>query len=119
MCEFCTKHGEGKKWYLQMRNYAVELLHERRSARQVQCVGSETRLEWTNRFWQGFIMPAMSTVTSGTEAVAFASQSSPSSGAAILPPNNSLEPTRPAPGFVPARRWMWRENGSGAWWTLR
>ena len=22
MCEFCTEHGEGKKWYLQMKNYA-------------------------------------------------------------------------------------------------
>ena len=26
MCEFCTKHGEGKKWYLQMRNYSREWL---------------------------------------------------------------------------------------------
>ena len=22
MCEFCTKHVEGQKWYLQMKNYA-------------------------------------------------------------------------------------------------
>lgn len=28
MCEFCTEHGEGKKWYLEMKNYADELLHE-------------------------------------------------------------------------------------------
>lgn len=27
MCEFCTKHGEGKKWYLQMKNYSEELLN--------------------------------------------------------------------------------------------
>lgn len=27
MCEFCTEHGEGKKWYLEMKNYADELLH--------------------------------------------------------------------------------------------
>jgi NAD-dependent dihydropyrimidine dehydrogenase PreA subunit len=25
MCEFCTKHGDGKKWYLQAKNYAEEL----------------------------------------------------------------------------------------------
>ena len=28
MCEFCTEHGEGKKWYLQMKNYSKELEHE-------------------------------------------------------------------------------------------
>lgn len=27
MCEFCTKHGEGKIWYLQMKNYSEELLN--------------------------------------------------------------------------------------------
>jgi len=26
MCEFCHKHGEGEKWYLQAKNYAEELL---------------------------------------------------------------------------------------------
>jgi ferredoxin len=26
MCEFCTEHGEGKAWYLTMRNYSQELL---------------------------------------------------------------------------------------------
>lgn len=25
MCEFCTKHGEGKKWYLQAKNYGLDL----------------------------------------------------------------------------------------------
>lgn len=25
MCEFCTRHGEGKKWYEVMRNYSAEL----------------------------------------------------------------------------------------------
>ncbi|MBN1192875.1 MAG: 4Fe-4S binding protein [Coriobacteriia bacterium] len=25
MCEFCTQHGDGKKWYLQAENYAVDL----------------------------------------------------------------------------------------------
>lgn len=28
MCEFCTQHGEGKKWYLNARNYATELVNE-------------------------------------------------------------------------------------------
>ncbi|MBM4326659.1 MAG: 4Fe-4S dicluster domain-containing protein [Deltaproteobacteria bacterium] len=26
MCEFCHKHGEGKRWYLEMKNYSRELL---------------------------------------------------------------------------------------------
>ncbi len=25
MCEFCHQHGEGKKWYLQAKNYSLEL----------------------------------------------------------------------------------------------
>jgi len=29
MCEFCTQHGEGQKWYLVMRNYARELLAQK------------------------------------------------------------------------------------------
>lgn len=28
MCEFCHKHGEGKKWYLQAENYAEDLLSD-------------------------------------------------------------------------------------------
>jgi len=28
MCEFCLKHGEGKKWYLEASNYAEELLSD-------------------------------------------------------------------------------------------
>jgi ferredoxin len=28
MCEFCIKHGEGKKWYEVMENYSQELLHQ-------------------------------------------------------------------------------------------
>ena len=30
MCEFCTQHGEGKKWYLQAKNYAEDLLSDTR-----------------------------------------------------------------------------------------
>ncbi len=25
MCEFCDKHGEGKKWYLRAENYSRDL----------------------------------------------------------------------------------------------
>jgi hypothetical protein len=28
MCEFWTAHGEGQKWYLQMKNYADEFTHQ-------------------------------------------------------------------------------------------
>ncbi len=75
MCEFCTKHGEGKKWYLEMKNYADDLLHEQLSAKQAQSTGSETRLEWANRFWQGFVMPAVTGVMPAAEAAPFAAQS--------------------------------------------
>jgi NAD-dependent dihydropyrimidine dehydrogenase PreA subunit len=29
MCEFCTEHGEGKKWYLVMKNYSRELFAQK------------------------------------------------------------------------------------------
>jgi NAD-dependent dihydropyrimidine dehydrogenase PreA subunit len=63
MCEFCTEHGEGKKWYLQMKNYAEELLHEQLTHTQKEIIDANTRLEWNNRFWQGFVMPAMGKVS--------------------------------------------------------
>jgi Pyruvate/2-oxoacid:ferredoxin oxidoreductase delta subunit len=28
MCEFCVKHGEGEKWYLQAKNYSDDLLSD-------------------------------------------------------------------------------------------
>lgn len=36
MCEFCTRHGEGEKWYLQARNYAEDLLSDVRRRRFIQ-----------------------------------------------------------------------------------
>jgi ferredoxin len=30
MCEFCHKHGEGKKWYLQAQNYSEDMLSDLR-----------------------------------------------------------------------------------------
>lgn len=29
MCEFCTQHGEGRKWYEVMQNYSAELLNDK------------------------------------------------------------------------------------------
>ena len=59
MCEFCTEHGEGKKWYLQMKNYARELLYEELSSTQKGIVGATTRYDWNNLFWQSFVLPAI------------------------------------------------------------
>ncbi len=59
MCEFCTKHGEGKKWYLQMKNYSIELLDADLSAEQRSVVGKDTRFEWNNSFFEAFVLPAM------------------------------------------------------------
>ncbi len=67
MCEFCTEHGEGKKWYLQMRNYADELLHQELSSAQKDIVGTTTRFEWNNRFWENLVMPAITGVSSTQE----------------------------------------------------
>jgi ferredoxin len=36
MCEFCLKHGEGKKWYLQASNYSDELLGDIRRRRMIE-----------------------------------------------------------------------------------
>jgi len=36
MCEFCHKHGEGKKWYLQAKNYADDLLSDARRRRFIE-----------------------------------------------------------------------------------
>jgi len=33
MCEFCIQHGEGKKWYLQAKNYSEDLLSDARRRR--------------------------------------------------------------------------------------
>jgi ferredoxin len=67
MCEFCTEHGEGKKWYLQMKNYAAELLYEELSSTQKDVVGATTRFEWNNRFWKGFVLPAISGISKAPE----------------------------------------------------
>lgn len=43
MCEFCVSHGDGKKWYENMRNYSEEVFRQ---------VSSESRLkEYLSRFY--------------------------------------------------------------------
>lgn len=59
MCEFCTKHGEGKKWYLQMKNYSEALLHEPISEEQQAASGEATRHAWVTRFFREFTLPAV------------------------------------------------------------
>jgi ferredoxin len=36
MCEFCVKHGEGKKWYLQASNYSEDMLNDVRRRRMIE-----------------------------------------------------------------------------------
>ncbi len=42
MCEFCVKHGDGKKWYLQARHYGEDLLNDLRRRKLIR------------RFFDGF-----------------------------------------------------------------
>ena len=58
MCEFCIQHGEGKQWYLQMKNYSRELLNAPLTPDQKCAIGFNTRLEWMDNFIKGFILPA-------------------------------------------------------------
>jgi ferredoxin len=69
MCEFCTKHGEGKKWYLQMKNYAKELLQEELSQDEKRIIGADTRYDWNRRFIESFVMPAVPSVSSKQTAI--------------------------------------------------
>ncbi|MDH5684164.1 MAG: 4Fe-4S binding protein [candidate division WOR-3 bacterium] len=67
MCEFCTKHGEGKKWYLQMKNYSEELLHAKLSPRQKKIVKTKSRVEWVNKFFENLVLPASDKVSKQPE----------------------------------------------------
>ena len=35
MCEFCAKHGEGRKWYLRARNYSEDLVRNSKRFRDI------------------------------------------------------------------------------------
>lgn len=72
MCEFCTKHGEGKKWYLEVKNYTDEMLFEELSSSEKEIVNVNTRAEWLNNLFESYIMPAISSVSiagEGAQAV--------------------------------------------------
>ena len=58
MCEFCTRHGEGKKWYEVMENYSAEMLaHTERQKYmkhfipniQRSATANIAKLEWAKR----------------------------------------------------------------------
>jgi len=68
MCEFCAKHGDGKKWYLQARNYGEEMLDDMRRKRMIEHFFDEwmkpgaksalsglTQLDRAPRWLRGFI----------------------------------------------------------------
>ncbi len=58
MCEFCHQQGEGKQWYLQMKNFSNELLHVPLTSAQRQVVGFNTRLEWLEDDYRWTIIQA-------------------------------------------------------------
>jgi NAD-dependent dihydropyrimidine dehydrogenase PreA subunit len=58
MCEFCTEHGEGKQWYLQMKNYSNELLHTPLTLEQKEAIGFNSRYEWLDDFAGWFTLIA-------------------------------------------------------------
>jgi NAD-dependent dihydropyrimidine dehydrogenase PreA subunit len=59
MCEFCTEHGEGKKWYLEMKNYSEILLHEELTPKQKEVTGVNSRLEYLERDFLGIMSWAL------------------------------------------------------------
>lgn len=58
MCEFCTKHGEGRKWYLEAKNYSDELLHAPLTSEEREASGATTRAEYLAAFCEHFVRPA-------------------------------------------------------------
>ena len=58
MCEFCIQHGEGRQWYLQMKNYSNELLHTPLTQEQKAAIGFNTRNDWVDNFVKWFVVPA-------------------------------------------------------------
>ncbi len=78
MCEFCTRHGEGKQWYLQMKNYSNELLHAPISSLEQAAIGYSSRLEWVDDFMKYFVNTAA--------GAKYAPVSEPQGGAQPAPP---------------------------------
>jgi Pyruvate/2-oxoacid:ferredoxin oxidoreductase delta subunit len=67
MCEFCHEHGEGKKWYLEARNYSQDLLHSELSPERQADVGVRNRAEYLARFKEYFVMPAVTGIPKSVE----------------------------------------------------
>lgn len=66
MCEFCLKHGEGRKWYLQAKNYSDDLLSDIRRRKFIETFFTDTdaleshwrrveQLEKAPRFVRGIV----------------------------------------------------------------
>ena len=72
MCEFCTEHGEGKKWYLQMKNYADELLRQELSAKPKEVTRAATRGERVGRFCEYFEGPVIAGIPRTLQQVGMA-----------------------------------------------
>jgi hypothetical protein len=51
MCEFCHKHGEGQKWYLQAHNYSEDLLSDLRRRKFVENLGYVHLGSDKERYW--------------------------------------------------------------------
>ena len=92
MCDFCTEHAEGKKWYLEMRNYSDELLHQELSLREKEIVGMESRIQWVQRFFETFVLPAAPGVSTRDKSIE-ASQTT-TQGAQVQPSEQEIVATR-------------------------
>ncbi len=71
MCQFCLKHGEGKQWYLQAKNYSEDLLSDVRRRRFIEEFFSDSKAlaasaEQLNRLdgAPGFVRRMVSRLTS-------------------------------------------------------
>lgn len=71
MCEFCHKHGEGRKWYLQAKNYSEDLLSDLRRRKfiadflshpedMVASVAKIERLDQRSAFIRSVLTPYLS-----------------------------------------------------------
>ena len=72
MCEFCTKHGEGRRWYLEMKNYSQELLNAPLTSEEQEASGVSTRQEYLATFCQHFVRPAVTGEPKAIEEMALA-----------------------------------------------
>jgi len=59
MCAFCIQHGEGKKWYLEMKHYSDILFNEELTATQKEIAWVNSRTEYSERSFVNWLMPAM------------------------------------------------------------